>query len=85
MRTNRRSAANFPTALHEIRVAEVKAKSVKLVAAKKAASSKRFYSVRRGDNLSVIASRNRTTVTKIKKLNGLRTSKIKPGQKLRVA
>jgi membrane-bound lytic murein transglycosylase D len=83
--TEQQFAANFPTALHEIRVAEVKAKSVKLAAARKAASSKRYYSVRRGDNLSVIASRNRTTVTKIKKLNGLRTSKIKPGQKLRIA
>jgi LysM repeat protein len=84
MGTEKQFAANFPTALHEIRVAEVKAKSVKLAAAKKATSSKRFYSVRRGDNLSAIASRHRTTVTKIKKLNGLRSSRIQPGQKLRI-
>ena len=83
--TEQQFAANFPTALHAIRVAEVKTKAAKAAAAKKAANSKRYVSVRRGDNLSVIAKRNGTTVTKIKRLNGLRGSLVKPGQKLRVS
>lgn len=40
--------------------------------------------VKSGDNLSKIAKRNRTTVAKIKQLNGLSSDRIKPGQRLRV-
>ncbi len=40
--------------------------------------------VRRGDNLGAIARRNGTTVAKLKKLNGIRGSNIRAGQKLRV-
>jgi LysM repeat protein len=43
------------------------------------------YSVRRGDTLSKIASRNGTTIAKICKLNGISTkTKLKPGQKLKI-
>lgn len=42
------------------------------------------YRVRRGDNLISIARRFGTTVSKIKTLNGLRSSKIILGQKLKV-
>lgn len=48
-------------------------------------SSTRFHSVRRGENLSLIASRYDTSVTKLKRLNGLRGSTIRPGQRLRIA
>lgn len=48
-------------------------------------SSSRFHSVRRGENLSLIASRYDTSVTKLKRLNGLHGSTIRPGQRLRVA
>lgn len=40
--------------------------------------------VKRGDTLGAIARRNRTTVAKIKRLNGLRGDNIRVGQKLRV-
>lgn len=56
----------------------------KTLAAKKS-SGKRYYSVRRGDNLSEIATRYKLSVTRLKSLNGLRGSTIRPGQKLRVA
>jgi LysM repeat protein len=47
--------------------------------------TKKFYTVRPGDTLSEIATRNNTTVSKICSLNGLRvTSVIQPGQSLRV-
>ncbi|MGQ0815191.1 MAG: transglycosylase SLT domain-containing protein [Gemmatimonadota bacterium] len=70
----RQFAANFPTALHAIRVAAIKEKS-----------AQRYHSVRRGDNLSVIARRYDTSVSAIKRLNGLRSSLVRPGQKLRVS
>ncbi len=40
--------------------------------------------VRRGDSLSTIAARNNTTVSKLRRLNGIKGDRIKPGQKLRV-
>lgn len=43
-----------------------------------------YYRVRRGDNLISIARRFGTSVSKIKKLNGLRNSKILLGQKLKL-
>ena len=47
--------------------------------------SSRTVSVRKGDSLSRIASRNGTTVSKLCALNGIKsTSKLHPGQKIRV-
>jgi membrane-bound lytic murein transglycosylase D len=40
--------------------------------------------VRKGESLYIIARRYRTSVTQLKKLNGLRSNLIRPGQKLRV-
>lgn len=40
--------------------------------------------VRKGDTLSQIAARNGTTVSKLRRLNGIKGSSIKPGQKLKV-
>ncbi|MBO6223262.1 MAG: LysM peptidoglycan-binding domain-containing protein, partial [Bacteroidales bacterium] len=40
--------------------------------------------VRKGDTLGAIARRYGTTVSKIQKLNGLRGTMIRAGQKLRV-
>ena len=54
------------------------------VAKASSTASKRYHSVRRGENLSVIAKRYRVSVTKLKSLNGMRGSTIRPGQKLRV-
>jgi membrane-bound lytic murein transglycosylase D len=41
-------------------------------------------SVKSGDTLSSIAKRNGTTVEKLRKMNGIKGSIIKPGQKVRV-
>ena len=43
-----------------------------------------YYKVRRGDTLGKIASRNHTTVRNIKNWNGLRSDKIREGQRLKV-
>lgn len=43
-----------------------------------------IYTVRSGDNLGLIAKRNRTTVKEIMKWNRLKSSVIRPGQKLRI-
>lgn len=42
------------------------------------------YTVRRGDNLGIIAKRNRTTVKEIMRWNHLKSTVIRPGQKLRI-
>ncbi|MDO4929971.1 MAG: transglycosylase SLT domain-containing protein [Bacteroidales bacterium] len=47
-------------------------------------SSRKTVTVRSGDTLSAIAKRNRTTVSRIKRLNGMKSDRINPGQKLRV-
>jgi membrane-bound lytic murein transglycosylase D len=49
-----------------------------------ATSTATTYRVRRGDNLSSIASRFGTSVSQLKSLNGLRSSAIRAGQLLRV-
>lgn len=51
----------------------------------KSASLAKYYKVRKGDNLSRIASRNGTSVSKLRKLNGLGSkSIIRPGQRIRI-
>ncbi|HJX27275.1 MAG TPA: LysM peptidoglycan-binding domain-containing protein, partial [Thermoanaerobaculia bacterium] len=47
------------------------------------ASSKR-YKVGRGDSLWSIAQRHRTSVTSLKRANGIRSSRLKPGQMLAI-
>ncbi len=42
------------------------------------------YTVRRGDNLGIIAKRNRCTVKEIMRWNRLKSTVIRPGQKLRI-
>ena len=42
------------------------------------------YTVRKGDTLGSIAKRNHTTITRIKKANGLKSDKISIGQKLKL-
>lgn len=50
----------------------------------KTAIASKTYTVKRGDNLHNIAKARRTTPTAIMKKNGLKSSAIKPGQKLRL-
>jgi len=56
---------------------------------KKSASSRRgggsaYHKVRRGETLSSIAAKHGTTVSKLKKLNHLRSDRIRYGQRLKV-
>jgi membrane-bound lytic murein transglycosylase D len=77
-----RFAEAFVDVLHQDGLAANKA----TVLAKSAkTTTKRYYSVRRGDNLSEIADRYNLSVKRLKNLNGLRGSMIKPGQRLRIA
>jgi lysophospholipase L1-like esterase len=48
------------------------------------ASTKKMYTVKKGDTLSSIAQKNKTTVSKLKKLNNLKSDKLKVGQKLKL-
>ncbi len=50
----------------------------------KNSGSGKSITVKSGDNLGAIARRNGTTVSKLQKLNGLRGTNIRAGQKLRV-
>lgn len=51
---------------------------------KSSRSRARTVTVRRGESLSTIAKRHGTTVTKLKRLNGLKNNNIRAGKKLRV-
>jgi len=53
-------------------------------AEKRLAEKRIYHIVKRGDTLASLARRYNTTPGEIKRLNNLRTSKIKPGQKLLV-
>jgi membrane-bound lytic murein transglycosylase D len=50
----------------------------------KSSRNAQWHKVRSGDNLGAIARRYGTTVSKLKKLNGLRNNNIRAGQRLRV-
>ena len=47
-------------------------------------SASTYHKVRRGETLTSIARKHGTTVQKIKKLNGLRSDRIRDGQRLRI-
>jgi hypothetical protein len=57
------------------------AKTMGKTASKSAKSTS--YTVKRGDNLSTIAKRFGLTVSRLKSLNGLKSSRLQPGQKLK--
>lgn len=50
----------------------------------KRSKRKRSVTVRRGDTLSEIAERNNTTVSKLRRLNGIKGNNIRAGKKIRV-
>jgi membrane-bound lytic murein transglycosylase D len=43
-----------------------------------------YYRVRRGDTLSEIADRHNVTIRNIRRWNGIRSSKLQPGQRLKI-
>lgn len=62
-----------------------KASSSKSKAGKSKKSSSKTYTTRKGDSLAKIASRNGMTVRQLCKINGIKSSsKIHPGQKIRI-
>ncbi len=79
---------NFRTQkVHAQRYTLRKGKEYNNLAAKKYKARKRrarYHKVRRGECLGKIAQRYRTSVKRIKRLNRMRNSKIKIGQRLRV-
>jgi len=46
--------------------------------------AKSYYIIKKGDHLSRIANMFKTSITKIKKMNQLRTSRVRFGQRLKV-
>jgi N-acetylmuramoyl-L-alanine amidase len=55
------------------------------IVTKPVTSTKKYYKVKAGDTLSEIAGKNRTTISKICQLNGIRqTTTIQIGRSLRV-
>lgn len=63
----------------------VKGRATRSFAKKKLpVATKTYYVVRRGDNLTAIAEKHGTSVTKLKRTNGLKKSIIYKGQKLRL-
>jgi murein DD-endopeptidase MepM/ murein hydrolase activator NlpD len=66
-------------------VEQVQARRTNNSSASRRSSKGRSVSVKKGDSLSRIASRNGTTVAKLCALNGIKsTAKLKPGQKIKV-
>lgn len=69
------------------RQAKIKAeqeKKEKEQAAKKTATQPVYHTVKNGETLGKIANKYKTTVKKIQQLNGLKNTKIRAGQRLRV-
>ena len=68
-----------------VRVKEVAAGTSKVASSRSSGGSTCItYKVKKGDTLGKIASRNHTSVAKIKKWNGLRSDNIRPGQVLKI-
>lgn len=64
---------------------KVKGRSRRVIASRSSSSYKRrYYRVRRGDNLTEISRRYGMSLSKLKRLNNLRSGKIYVGQKLRL-
>ncbi|UKT63419.1 glucosaminidase domain and LysM peptidoglycan-binding domain-containing protein [Pedobacter mucosus] len=51
---------------------------------RKSKSSLRYYTVKTGDNLSILAKKKGTTVLKLMKRNGLKKANLKIGQKIKL-
>ncbi len=71
---------NYVSAMAEIDPAQIQAVEDEY---QKELSKHRYYKVRRGDCLGKIARKYGTTVGKLKRLNGLRSDSIRPGQVLK--
>jgi len=79
-------AANFERIRGEAKArirAEAERKT-KLARAEKARSRARMHTVRKGESLWTIARRNDTSVATLKRVNGLRSSRLRPGQRIRI-
>ena len=85
-----RYAANFERVRGAAGAREARERTEASAARRRAAeaarrvAARRTHTVRRGESLWTIARRNDTSVNTLKRLNGLRSSKIKPGMSLKV-
>ncbi|HEX2191006.1 MAG TPA: transglycosylase SLT domain-containing protein [Longimicrobiaceae bacterium] len=59
-------------------------RATRVAKAARARSSSKVHKVRSGESLWTIARRNDTSVAALKRANGLRSNKLKPGQRLRI-
>jgi membrane-bound lytic murein transglycosylase D len=75
---SRRTVAVKPAATDDNRPA------VSSRSSRKHSQSSSYHKVRRGETLSSIAAKHGTTISKIKKLNGLCSDRIREGQRLKV-
>lgn len=64
--------------------AEVAVNETQAATTSRSSTGAKTVTVRKGDTLGSIAKRNRTTVAKIRQLNGLKNNNIRAGQKLRL-
>jgi membrane-bound lytic murein transglycosylase D len=61
-----------------------KERRAKLAKASKAKRSRRMHTVRKGESLWTIARRNDVSVAALKRANGMKGSRLRPGQKIRI-
>ena len=66
----------------EIRRAEARRAETRRASRPKVASRARTHTVRRGESLWTVARRNDLTVAQLRRANGMRSSSLRPGQKL---
>lgn len=72
-----------PDSLYNHRAEELFSKAVQIDKAKNGYSDG-YHIVRKGENLSVIASRYGVSVSRLKKENGLKSNLIRPGKRLKI-
>jgi hypothetical protein len=63
---------------------EVQLAVAKINPKKRRLTKSKFYTVKKGENLSVIANRNKTTSSALMQKNNLESAALQPGQKLKI-
>jgi N-acetylmuramoyl-L-alanine amidase len=89
--SNKKEEANLRSSRHQGKVAKAIMKGVKAYFANQQVPStstsriaKSTYKIKRGDTLSAIAVRHRVSLSSLKKLNKMQTSRIRIGQVIRI-
>jgi len=89
--SNRNEEAKLRTPRHQAKVASAILKGIKtyfshqhLPSAQTIRLAKATYKIKKGDTLSAIAQRHRVSLSSLKKVNSMRSSKIKVGQVIQI-